>query len=33
MVPGRTLLDKWGDCGQACEYWINDAEPHETMPM
>lgn len=33
MVPGRTLLDKWGDCGRACEYWINDAEPHETMPM
>jgi cell division protein FtsI (penicillin-binding protein 3) len=27
------LLDKWGDCGQPCEYWINDAEPHETQPM
>jgi cell division protein FtsI (penicillin-binding protein 3) len=33
MVPGRVLLDKWGDCGRGCEYWINDAESHETMPM
>jgi cell division protein FtsI (penicillin-binding protein 3) len=33
VVPGRRLLDRWGDCGQACEYWINDAESHETMPM
>jgi cell division protein FtsI (penicillin-binding protein 3) len=33
MVPGRVLLDRWGDCGRACEYWINDAESHETMPM
>lgn len=33
MVPGRVLLDKWGNCGQKCEYWINDAEPHDTMPM
>jgi len=33
MVPGRRLLDRWGDCGQRCEYWITDAEPHETEPM